>query len=164
MSSSAPTPWTVAHQAPLSMELSSQLEWVAISFSRGPSPCRDPLLSLLYWQAGSLPLAPPGKSLFFYLPYMYVYLQCSLYIQRAFLVVSCKNPPANAGDMGSSLRSRRSLGEGNGNPLQYSCQGNPGTEKLEGSVHWAAKESYTTQRLNNNTYKTISIILSKTKL
>ena len=42
-----------------------------------------------------------------------------------------KNPPANAGDMGSSLRSGRSLGEGNGNPLQYFYQGNPITEKLE---------------------------------
>ena len=36
-----------------------------------------------------------------------------------------KNPPANAGDVGSIPESRRSLGEGNGNPLQYSCLGNP---------------------------------------
>ena len=28
------------------------------------------------------------------------------------------------GDMGSILRPRRSLGEGNNNPLQYSCLGN----------------------------------------
>ena len=35
-----------------------------------------------------------------------------------------KNPPANAGDardLGSVPGSGRSLGEGNGNPLQYSC-------------------------------------------
>ena len=32
-----------------------------------------------------------------------------------------KNLPANAEDMGSVLRSRRSPGGGNGNPLQYSC-------------------------------------------
>ena len=32
-----------------------------------------------------------------------------------------KNPPANAGDMGSIPGSGRSPGEGNGNPLQYSC-------------------------------------------
>ena len=31
-----------------------------------------------------------------------------------------KNPPANAGDTGSIPGSRRSLGEGNGNLLQYS--------------------------------------------
>ena len=32
-----------------------------------------------------------------------------------------KNLPANAGDTGSIPGSRRSPGEGNGNPLQYSC-------------------------------------------
>ena len=36
-----------------------------------------------------------------------------------------KNLPANAGDMGSILRSGRSSGEGNGNPLQHSCLENP---------------------------------------
>ena len=36
-----------------------------------------------------------------------------------------KNPPANAGDAGSIPESERSPGEGNGNPLQYSCLGNP---------------------------------------
>ena len=32
-----------------------------------------------------------------------------------------KNPPVNAGDMGSIPESGRSPGEGNGNSLQYSC-------------------------------------------
>ena len=39
-----------------------------------------------------------------------------------------KNPPANAGDIrdtGSIPGSGRSPGEGNGNPLQYSCLENP---------------------------------------
>ena len=36
-----------------------------------------------------------------------------------------KNPPANAGDLGLIPGSGRSPGEGNGNPLQYSCLGNP---------------------------------------
>ena len=36
-----------------------------------------------------------------------------------------KNPPANAGDTGSIPGSGRSPGEGNGNPRQYSCLGNP---------------------------------------
>ena len=37
VSDSLPTPWTVAHQAPLSMGILQAriLEWVAISFSRG---------------------------------------------------------------------------------------------------------------------------------
>ena len=39
-----------------------------------------------------------------------------------------KNPPANAedaGNEGSIPGSERSPGEGNGNPPQYSCLGNP---------------------------------------
>ena len=32
-----------------------------------------------------------------------------------------KNPPANAGDLGSIPGLGRSLGGGHGNPLQYSC-------------------------------------------
>ena len=39
-----------------------------------------------------------------------------------------KNPPANAGDIkdaGFISGSGRSPGEGHGNPLQYSCLGNP---------------------------------------
>ena len=36
-----------------------------------------------------------------------------------------KNPPANAGEMGLIPGERRSPGERNGNPLQYSCLGNP---------------------------------------
>jgi len=36
-----------------------------------------------------------------------------------------KNLPANSGDIGSIPGSGRSPVEGNGNPLQYSCLGNP---------------------------------------
>ena len=36
-----------------------------------------------------------------------------------------KNPPANAEDVGLFPRLGRSPGEGNGNPLQYSCLENP---------------------------------------
>ena len=39
-----------------------------------------------------------------------------------------KNLPANVGDMGLISGLGRSLGEGNGNPFQYSCLGNPQTE------------------------------------
>ena len=44
------------------------------------------------------------------------------------VVLVVKNQPANAGDVrdfGSIPRSGRPLGEGNGNPLQYSCLENP---------------------------------------
>ena len=36
-----------------------------------------------------------------------------------------KKPPANAGDMNSIHGSGISPGEGDSNPLQYSCLGNP---------------------------------------
>ena len=36
-----------------------------------------------------------------------------------------KNRPANAGDVGSIPGLGRAPGEGNGNPLQYSCLRNP---------------------------------------
>ena len=36
-----------------------------------------------------------------------------------------KESACNAGDLGSILGLGRSSGEGNGNPLQYSCLGNP---------------------------------------
>ena len=39
----------------------------------------------------------------------------------------------NAGDLGSIPRSERSPGEGNGNPLQYSCLENP----MDGGAWWA---------------------------
>ena len=45
-----------------------------------------------------------------------------------------KNPPANAGDTGSFLGSGRSPGGGSGNPLQYSCLGNP----MDRGAWWAA--------------------------
>ena len=44
-----------------------------------------------------------------------------------------KNLPANAGDVGSTLGWGRSPGEGNGNPLQYSCLGNP----MDRGAWWA---------------------------
>ena len=56
----------------------------------------------------------------------YVYLPWALFICMGFLGDSAvKNTPANAQDMGSILGSGRSPGEGNGNPFQYTCLGNP---------------------------------------
>ena len=53
-----------------------------------------------------------------------------------------KNPPANEGDAGSMAGSGRSPGVGNGNPLQYSCLGNPMTRGAWGAiVHGGHKSS-----------------------
>ena len=45
----------------------------------------------------------------------------------AFFVAhsDCRESACNAGDLGLIPRLGRSLGEGNGNPLQYSCLENP---------------------------------------
>ena len=53
-----------------------------------------------------------------------------------------KNLPANTGDVedaGSIPESGRSLGVGNGNPLQYSCLGNP----MDRGVWWATVHGVT---------------------
>ena len=55
-------------------------------------------------------------------------------------VAPVKNPPANAGDPGSIPGSGRSSGDGNGNPLQYSCLENPMDKGAWGAtVHGLAK-------------------------
>ena len=61
-----------------------------------------------------------------------------------------KHPPAKAGDAGSIPGSGRSPGEGNGNPLQYSCLENPMDRAWQATVHGVTKESEMTQYLNNN--------------
>ena len=59
------------------------------------------------------------------------------------MVLVVKNPPANAGDtrdVGSIPGSGRSLGVGNGTPLQCSCLENSmGRGAWQATVHWAAE-------------------------
>ena len=55
-----------------------------------------------------------------------------------------KNLPANAGDAGLIPRSGRSPGEGNGNPLQYSCLENPVDRGVwQATVHGVAESNTT---------------------
>ena len=62
-----------------------------------------------------------------------------------------KNLPANARDVDTIPGLGRSSGEGNGNPLQYSCLGNP-MDRGGWCVilHGVTKELDVTQRLNDN--------------
>ena len=58
------TLWTVAHQAPLSMEFSSQEYWSGLSCpppGNLPNPGIKPTSLMPPTLAGGLPLAPPGK-------------------------------------------------------------------------------------------------------
>ena len=54
----------------------------------------------------------------------------------------------NAEDRGSIPGSGRSPGEGNGNPLQYSCLENPMDEGAWTLCPWGGKESDTTEQLH----------------
>ena len=58
-----------------------------------------------------------------------------------------KNPPANAGDVGSIPGSGRSPGEEVSSPLQYSCLENPHGQRrsLAGYSPWRCKELDTTE-------------------
>ena len=65
---------------------------------------------------------------------------CLLYVKSFPISSDSKESACNAGDPGSVPGSRRSPGEGNGNPLQYSCLENPmerGAWKT--TVHWVAR-------------------------
>ena len=84
------------------------------------TPWTDPGLELgsPTLQAESL-LSEPQGSFFLTLPLALIKGLC---IPGGSVV---KNLPANAKDVGSIPHPGRSPGEGNGNPLQYFCLGNP---------------------------------------
>ena len=82
------------------------LEWVAISFSRGSSRPRD-----------RTQVSRDGGRCF------------NLWATRE------AKSTCNSGDLSSIPGSGRSPGEGNGNPLQYSCMENP----MDGGARWATK-------------------------
>ena len=69
------TPWTVAHQAPLSMGFSRQESWSGL-----PRLPLGDLLSLLHCRVGSLPLAPPGKPILC----MTAHQRCSRHLEINF--------------------------------------------------------------------------------
>ena len=122
------TPWTVAHQAPPSMGFSRQEHWSGLPFpSPGdlPNPRVEPrspalqAISLLYELSGKLWAS--SRSSFLHSG------QQRRINRRVFKTVGFpggsdgKASACNVGDPGSIPGWGRSSGEGNGNPLQYSC-------------------------------------------
>jgi len=115
------TPLTVALQVALSLEFSQQEYWRGLPFpppGDGPDPGMEtasPALAGRFFTT-----APPGK------PQSFMYIIPIFAAEQALLsgfsdgsVV--KTSTYQAGDLGSIPGSGRSPGEGNGNPLQYSC-------------------------------------------
>ena len=62
-----------------------------------------------------------------------------------------KESTSNARDLGSIPGLRRSPGEGNGNPLQYSCLENPRVQSLVDYSPWGHKELDMTEQLSTHT-------------
>ena len=60
-----------------------------------------------------------------------------------------KESTCKAGELGSIPGMGRFPGEGNGNPLQYSCLGNHGWRSLVGYSPWGYKEWDTIERLHS---------------
>ena len=125
------TPWTVAARVLCPWDspgkntgVGSHAFLQGIFPTQGSNPC---ILCLLHWQACSLPLAP----------------------HRSFPAGwDGKESAYNAGELGSIPDSGRSPGEGNGNPLQYSCLENPMDRGAWGAtVHGGRGELETTEQL-----------------
>ena len=93
-------------------------DWTHVSFIAGKLLCCWATMDRGAWQAANHGVT---KSWI-----IFVYLLILFWASKVALGV--KNLPASAGDVrdvGSILRSGISCGEGNGNPLQYSCLENP---------------------------------------
>ena len=117
-------PLTAAHQAPLSMGFPRRENWSGLSF---PSPRdflkEDPERTVYpALTGGFITTETPEKPQYLII----ICLQCTWGSE-------VKASACNVGDLGSIPGSRRSPGEGNGNPLQYSCLENP----MDGGTWWA---------------------------
>ena len=119
-----------------------KMEWVAIPFSKRSSQPRD-------WTMVSC-----IKGRFFT---VWAIREAHIYIKRGSQVaLVVENLPANARDLrdvGSISRLRRSLGEGHGNPLQYSCLENPmGRGAWQAAVHGVTESQTGPKRLSMHAY------------
>ena len=112
------TPWIVAHQAPLSMGFSRQEYRSELTFLSPEDlpdtgiPCAPPALAGRFFTT-----EPPGK-LFYHSIRKNKLEGFSLGFPSGS---DSKASACSVGDLGSIPGLRKSPGEGNGNPLQYSC-------------------------------------------
>ena len=74
-----------------------------------------------------------------------------------------KESACNTGDLGSIPGLGRFPGEGNGNPLQYSCLENPTDRGAWPASPWRCQESDTTEQLNQHQQQPVKIFLKKKK-
>ena len=122
------TQWTPAWQAPLSMGFSREEYWngLPVPLPVDPYPGIEPPSPVSPVLArGFFTTEPPEK------PSLYA---SSEQLEIKIIIYLCTQIPGgsdgkactyNAGDLGTISESGRSPGEGNGNPLLYSCLENP---------------------------------------
>ena len=82
------------------------------------------------------------ESLFFFYFYLFLFFHfvgASLVVRASLVAHLVKNLLAMQENLGSIPGSRRSPGEGNGYPLQYSCLDNP----MDGGAWWATVHGVT---------------------
>ena len=80
-----------------------------------------------------------------------------MHLRTSLVAQTVKRLAYNAGDLGSIPGSGRSSGEGNGNPLQYSCLGNP----MDRGAWWATVHGVARwTRVSDFTYYTHSCIFT----
>ena len=145
-------PWTVAYQAPPSMEFSRQEYWSGLPFpSPGdlPDPGIKPRSPAL--QADALPSEVPGK----YIIILDMKRDSAILptwlkrVENSVGSSDSKESACNVGDLDSFPGLHRSPGGGHGNPLQNSCLENShGPRSLASYSPWGHKESNRTERLN----------------
>ena len=154
------TPWTVACQTPLSIEIfqSGILEWVAISYSKGSLlprhinrvSCKSPVLQMNSL-TDELQMNSDDTTVSSGLIYMCVcvYMYTHTHIVTLFPGGSDgKESTCNVGDLGLIPGLERTPG-GHSNLLQYSCLENPhGERSLAVYSPWSCKESDTTEQLS----------------
>ena len=90
-----------------------------------------------------------------------LYINCTSKIDMGFPGGSeVKASACNAGDLGSIPGSGRSPGEGNGNPLQYSCLGNP----MDRGAWWATVNGVTKSRTRLSDFTFLSLYVIEKNL
>ena len=75
--------------------------------------------------------------------YVYIRIHIHMHVYGLPWWLSGKESTCQAGDAGSIPGSGRSPGEGNGNPLQYSCLGNPMDRGAWGATVQRVAKSWT---------------------
>ena len=111
----------------LSVQYSGYIMPIAVSMAETSAVC----MAASVTRNAKQPLAPLGKvELNGILNLARLSKECRLCLEPVFIICfpdvsKGKESACNAGDLGSIPGLARSPGEGNGNPLQYSCLENP---------------------------------------